>query len=75
MSSIVRQCQPRNRRQPPARPNQHLFVNSRNVSNIWGRFLDRAVMAAGSGATVCRGVMDLVFGSVHVGALISLHLK
>lgn len=62
-------------RKQGARPNQHLFVNSRNVSNIWGQFPDRVMMVEGSGITVRRGMMDLVFGSVHIQALISLHFK
>lgn len=32
-------------------------------------------MVEGSGITVCQGVMDLMFGSVRIRAVISLHLK
>lgn len=65
----------RDTRKPGARPNQHLFVNSRNASNIWGQFPDRAMMAEGSGNAVCWGMMDLMFGSIHIWAHISLHFK
>ena len=65
----------RDTRKPGARPNQHLFVNSRNASNIWGQFPDRVMMAEGSGNAVCWGMMDLMFGSIHIWAHISLHFK